>query len=595
MTAKATTHPTRRWSAVLAAMLAALVAALLPAQPAQTQVVVTTSRALSDAVAAVTAAGGNVVEQLAPFGTLVARVPETQVGALTADPRTAAVSPDVAMHLQSADHVAESLPPQPATATVDAPDVWKTGDTGQGVGVVLVDSGISTQAADLKHRVVAKIDLTDEQDGNDHYGHGTFLAGLIAGDGSASGGQYTGVAPGAHLVSVKVANASGDTTLSRVMQGLVAADRARELYDAPVVVLALAGPEAKDPDPLMIALEMLWARGSTVVVASGNDGHNAHSVGSPGADPYVITVGADDDAGTATVTDDTVPAWSGRGPTQAGFEKPDVVAPAVHTVGLRAPGSTIDTEHPDARVGDHYFKGTGTSMATAVTAGAAALLLAAHPGLSPDQVKGRLTDGASPLDASSKTNGNASGAGVVNAATAIASTAGPANTDLAALPTPTDDPTAPPTSGDAGPAPEGWSWTADDWAGWSWTGWSWTGWSWTAGGWAGWSWTDAYWAGWSWTGWSWTDQHWSGWSWTGWSWTGWSWTGWSWTSSDWTDATWDGWSWTGGEDWAGWSWTGDDLSGWSWTDGDWAGWSWTGWSWTGWSWTGWSWTTEQWA
>ncbi len=572
MRTHATTRPVPAWSvAALAALIAAMVAALLPAQPATTRVVVTTSQALSDAVRAVTAAGGDVVGQFAPFGTLVAEVPETQVGALTADPRTAAVSPDVAMRVQGAGYGGGQI--QPAVATVGADAAWRKGATGKGVGVVLVDTGINDHA-DLAGRIAAKIDFTDDHDGIDHYGHGTFLAGLVAGDGASSGGRYTGVAPDAHLVSVKVADASGTTSLSQVLQGLIAADRARELYDAPVVVLALAGPDGTEPDPLMIAVEMLWARGSTVVVAAGNGGPGTSTVGSPGADPYVLTVGADDDHGTPRLADDTVPEWSAQGLTAAGFAKPDVVAPGVSTVGLRAPGSTIDAGHPDAVVGTDYFKGTGTSMSSAIAGGAAAVLLSAEPGLTPDQVKGRLTGSAADLHKKAHATTEQVGAGVLNVAAALSSDAPAANADLPPLPQPSTEPMAvPPGMARHGKTPKvlpaGWSWS-----GWSWSGWSWSGWSWSDQDWAGWSWSDDYWAGWSWSGWSWSDQHWAGWSWSGWSWSGKWWLGWSWSGAD-----WNGWSW----------------SGWSWSDQDWAGWSWSGWSWSGWSWSGWSWSDRAWA
>jgi serine protease AprX len=147
-------------------------------------------------------------------------------------------------------------------------------------------------------------------------------------------------------------------------------------------------------NPLSAAVEAAWASGITVVASAGNEG--ADQVTSPGSDPYVITVGAADTAGTASTADDTVPTWSGR-ESFPGYSKPDVVAPGVSVVSLRAPGSTVDVTHPEGRVGDTYFRGTGTSMSTALTSGAVALLLARHPAATPDDVKGALIDGASTL------------------------------------------------------------------------------------------------------------------------------------------------------------------------------------------------------
>ena len=142
--------------------------------------------------------------------------------------------------------------------------------------------------------------------------------------------------------------------------------------------------------PLTEAVERLWADGITVVAAAGNDGGG---VDAPGLDPYVVTVGSVDAAGPGG----SVPGWSSRGTDFAGRAKPDLVAAGVGLVGLRAPGSTIDLANPSARVGDRYFRGSGTSMSTAVVAGAAARVAAAHPGWGPDQIKAALTGTADPL------------------------------------------------------------------------------------------------------------------------------------------------------------------------------------------------------
>lgn len=517
----------------IAFLVAALLAALVPTgtaaatSAATTRVIVSTTTSLGSATSAVVSVGGEIVEQLAPFGMLVADVPGDQVDDLAR--MGLAVHPDEPVRLAAADAAATARPATEVDSqlsTIDAPDAWDAGATGEGVGVVLVDTGVA-QHADLAGQVVAQLDLTEEANGRDSNGHGTFLAGLVAGTGTASRGAHQGVAPGAHLVSVKVAGADGETSLSQVLQGLVAADRARELYDAPVVLLALAGPASEAPDPLMIAGEMLWSRGSTVVVAAGNEG--AAGVTSPGADPYLLTVGALDDNGTADTSDDLIPSWSSYG-SPFGYASPDVVAPGTSVIGLRAAGSAIDRANPDARVDQVYFRGSGTSMAAAVTAGAAAAVLSANPGLTPDQVKGRLigTASAAPGDAPA----GSYGAGVIDVDDAAATATSVGNAGLPSLPAPGDGDAM--NWDEAGWTWTGWTWTArgwDDWsfpesyfAGWTWTGWTWTGWTWTADEWAGWTWTDGQWAGWSWTGWSWT-----GWSWTGWTWSGWTWSGWSWS------------------------------------------------------------------
>ena len=233
---------------------------------------------------------------------------------------------------------------------------------------------------------MASADLSGEWSFTDSYGHGTFMAGLIAGSGQ--GGGPAGVAPGADLVDLKVAGADGATTLGQVLAALQLADAARDRLNLRVLNISLGAP-AGDPAtaPLTEAVERLWADGITVVAASGNEGGGVEA---PGLDPYVITVGAVDAAGA-------VPAWSSRGTDFAGRAKPDLVAPGVGLVGLRAPGSAIDLANPSARVGDHYFRGSGTSMSTAVVAGAAALVAAAHPGWGPDRIKAALTGTADPV------------------------------------------------------------------------------------------------------------------------------------------------------------------------------------------------------
>jgi serine protease AprX len=226
------------------------------------------------------------------------------------------------------------------------------------------------------------------------------MAGLIAGDGSASAGEegvhHLGVAPGAHVVSVKVAGRDGTTSLSRILDAIGwVIDHADE-KDVRVLNLSF-GVRTSIPwaaDPLSWAVEKAWASGITVVVAAGNEGRDG--VTAPGRVPWVITAGASDPNGTTTTADDTVPAWSGWQRTGP-FTKPDVVAPGVSVISLRAPGSLVDESNARARIGTTYFRGSGTSMAAALTSGVAAVLLANHPAALPDDVKGALVGTARPI------------------------------------------------------------------------------------------------------------------------------------------------------------------------------------------------------
>jgi serine protease AprX len=278
---------------------------------------------------------------------------------------------------------------------------------GEGVGIALIDTGV-TPSADLGGRLLARVDLTAEGDGIDHYGHGTHMAGLIAGDGTLAGGVAEGAAPDANLVSVKVAGWDGATDVSTVIAGLQWAVSNRDRYGLRVVNLSYGtdGIQEPDRDPLDYAVEQAWRAGLTVVVSAGND---AGRVSKPGDDPFVITVGAADVHDTAAVEDDSVAAFS-----SSGAGKPDLVAPGVSLVSLRAPGSTVDAFNETARVGDAYFKGSGTSQAAAVVTGVVARMIDANPLLTPDQVKGALL-----ASANGALTGPGAGAGLLDAAAAV--------------------------------------------------------------------------------------------------------------------------------------------------------------------------------
>lgn len=281
---------------------------------------------------------------------------------------------------------------------------------GSGVGVALIDTGV-TPSADLGGRLLARVDLTPEGDGIDHYGHGTHMAGLIAGDGTFAGGAAEGAAPAANIVSVKVAGWDGATDVTTVIAGLRWAVANRDRYGLRVINLSYGTDSLQQPDsdPLDYAVERAWAAGLAVVVSAGND---AGPVSKPGDDPFVITVGAADVHDTVSVADDTVAAFSSVGP-----RKPDLVAPGVSLVSLRAPGSTVDVFNETARVGDAYFKGSGTSQATAVVSGVIARMIDGNPALTPDQIKGALIASANGV-----LTGPGAGAGLVDADQAMSST-----------------------------------------------------------------------------------------------------------------------------------------------------------------------------
>lgn len=261
---------------------------------------------------------------------------------------------------------------------------------GAGVAVALLDTGV-TESDDLGDRLLARVDLTPERDGFDRYGHGTHMSGIIAGTGAASDGQWRGVAPGANVVSVKVAGPDGSTDVSVVIAGLQWVVANRTTYNIRVLNLAFGtdSDQSYGIDPLDYAVEQAWFSGILVVASAGNRGPGSDTINKPGDDPFVLTVGAADNHGTPDRSSTTVAAFSSWG-SPGGFTKPDIIAPGITIVSLRDPGSTIDTLYPDARIGDSYFKGTGTSQAAAIVSGVAALMFQANPWLTPDLAKGVL-------------------------------------------------------------------------------------------------------------------------------------------------------------------------------------------------------------
>jgi serine protease AprX len=334
--------------------------------------------------------GGHVGHALPLIHGFAATIPAAQLATLRHAPSVAEVWSDAPIHMSDAGDLAslDALPPTPWAAAIRLPQAGGAYD-GSGVSVAMVDTGVAS-VPDLDARVQERVDFTSERDGLDRFGHGTHMAGVIAGDGTASEGAWTGAAPGASLVSVKVAGADGSTDVSTVLAGLqwVASNEQRLHIRVLNLSFGTDSTQSSAVDPLNYAVEQLWASGVLVVVAAGNRGPLPGTVEKPGDDPFVLTVGAVDPAGL------TAP-FSSRGPTADGFAKPDLLAPGVSIVSTRAPGSTIDVARPDARIGADYFKGSGTSQATAITAGVAALVLEANPALTPDEAKAVLTESVS--------------------------------------------------------------------------------------------------------------------------------------------------------------------------------------------------------
>jgi serine protease AprX len=286
------------------------------------------------------------------------------------------------------------------------------GYQGAGIGVAVIDSGISPHSA-IGSRVVARVNLVSNEASvsGDPFGHGTHVAGMIGGAGSAAArvtAAYTGgSAPAVRFIDIRVLGRTGVGYTSDVLAGIDWAVANRTKYGIRVINLSLGHPVAEPAatDPLCIAVERAVKAGIVVVTSAGNYGVTPTGapvlggVTSPGNSPVAITVGAVDTKGTADRSDDVVAPYSSKGPTRFDFSvKPDVVAPGTRIVSLEANGSYIATTYPQYHVAgtgnNAYLRLSGTSMATGVVSGGVALLLNAEPSLSPAQVKVALQTGA---------------------------------------------------------------------------------------------------------------------------------------------------------------------------------------------------------
>lgn len=289
------------------------------------------------------------------------------------------------------------------------------GYTGAGVGVAVIDSGVAfhddlTNAGGIPpsplgtQRVSAFVDFVNGQlVPYDDNGHGTHVAGIIAGNGFDSGGLKAGMAPNAALVSLKVLDANGRGNISHIIAALDWVVANKDAYNIRVVNLS-AGAGIRESywtDPLTLAAKRVVDAGIVVVTAAGNLGRNAAGldqyggITAPANAPWVLTVGASSSMGTPTRDDDTVANYSSRGPTYIDWSaKPDLVAPGTGTVSLAAPGSTFYTTKAAALILGStetpfvpYLSLSGTSMSAPVVSGTVALMLQANPSLTPNAVK----------------------------------------------------------------------------------------------------------------------------------------------------------------------------------------------------------------
>jgi serine protease AprX len=353
--------------------------------------------------------GAAIKSKLHTIRAVTMRVPVSMLANLAKDPNVAYITPDrpVSMTWGNEDY---------STAVEADVAAAQFAFDGTGVGVAVIDSGVADHGdlhnANGASRVVySQSFVPGDTTTADKYGHGTHVAGLIGGTGSNSGtgngyqARYAGVAPNVNIINLRVLDQNGSGTDSQVIAAIQQAIALQSTYNIRVINMSLGRPvfESYTLDPVCQAVESAWQAGIVVVVAAGNRGrdnsmgtHGFATIGAPGNDPAVITVGATRTMGTATRVDDAIASYSSKGPTLVDhLVKPDLVAPGNRIVSLRDAGSTLDVNHPQFEIAPtvgtpKYFRLSGTSMATPLVSGAVALMLQQNPSLTPDQVKARL-------------------------------------------------------------------------------------------------------------------------------------------------------------------------------------------------------------
>lgn len=379
--------------------------------------------------AKVTSKGAEVKAKLSSVkGGAFAHVPASALAELAKDPEVAYVSLDRPVYNTGSSTIDFTAD------TVNAPWAWKKLNLdGTGIGVAVIDSGIystpdlmyfNTTTHQFASRIVYSQNFVNgSSDADDQYGHGTHVAGIIAGAGWASAGplfshQFKGVAPNVNLINLRVLDQNGQGTDSAVIAAIEKAIELKSQFNIRVINLSLGRQiyESYTVDPLCQAVEAAWKAGIVVVAAAGNEGRNNNAgtngygtIAAPGNDPYVITVGAMNSQHTPSRSDDTMTSYSSKGPTALDhIIKPDLVAPGNQVISLRAPHSLLADKYPslDVNLSEYlnfvfnavsptYMRLSGTSMATPVVSGAAALMLQQDSTLSPDTVKARLMKTAS--------------------------------------------------------------------------------------------------------------------------------------------------------------------------------------------------------
>jgi serine protease AprX len=448
----------------------------------------------SKAVAEILGLSKKSAKELRSIDGVAVELSGAQILSLAAEKRVTAITSDAPVRLSAVPTSNEKWP-----HVTGVTKYWATG-TNPGAAaatIAIVDSGIEAARPEFGGRVIADVNLTtlSGNSAGDGRGHGTFVAGIAAGEIAGR----SGAAPTAKIVSLDVMDDNGMARTSDVIAAAdwILANKAK--YNIRVANFSLHSAVANSfmYDPLDKAVERLWFDNVVVVAAAGNYGVPNGPSGVPFApanDPFVITVGASDTGRSVSANDDVAAPWSAYGYTLDGFAKPDLSAPGRYMVGPVPTTSTLYTERADHIVSPGYIELSGTSFAAPIVSGVVALMLGRHPEWTPDQVKGALMAGAKAMPSAAPFS---EGVGEVNAPRAI-ELPSPPNPNLALNAFVTSDPTTGARVFDAASwaakAKSDASWAAASWAAASWAAASWSSASWASASWSAASWASASWA-----------------------------------------------------------------------------------------------------
>lgn len=261
--------------------------------------------------------------------------------------------------------------------------------SGKGQTVALIDTGISLHpdfCLQEKRVVLFKDFIGEKENPYDDNGHGTFVAGVCAGNGAMSGGKYNGIAPQSKIISLKALNKKGEASADRILSAMEWVYDNHKKYDIKVVCMSFGSDPLGYNDPIMMGAETLWKEGITVVAAAGNSGPEYQTIKSPGVSSQIITVGGFDDNRFENEKFNEnffeLAKFSSRGPAFQRY-KPDLVAPGVDIISCG--------------IKENYTKLSGTSVATPMIAGLALLLLEQNPKLKPNEIKRKLLSCCKPI------------------------------------------------------------------------------------------------------------------------------------------------------------------------------------------------------